>query len=55
MQVVYPNTAYGLLQLVPKKPDPLDPQQQQLYLVLDYRSLNTSVNAAHNDNSVISY
>ena len=36
-------------------PDPLNPHKQQLCLVLDCRSLNKSVNVAHNGNSVISY
>ena len=41
--------------IVPKKPDPLNPQKQQLHLVLDYQSLNKSVNVAHRGNSVKSY
>ena len=41
--------------IVPKKPDPLNPQKQQLHLVLDNQSLNKSINAEHNGNSVISY
>ena len=41
--------------IIPKKPDPLNPQQQQLSLVFDNQSLNRSINAVHNDNSVISY
>ena len=40
---------------VPKKPDPLNPQKQQLPLVLDSQSLNKLINTAHNGNSVISY
>ena len=39
----------------PKKPDPLNPQKQQLCLVLDYWSLNKSINAEHNGTNVISY
>ena len=39
----------------PKKPDPLNPHKQWLYLVLDYRSLNKSINLANSGNSVISY
>ena len=38
-----------------KKPYPLNPQKQQLHLVVDYSSLNKSINAAHNGNMVISY
>ena len=34
----------------PKKPDPTNPYKQQLCLVLGYRSLNQSINAAHNSN-----
>ena len=41
--------------IVPKNPDPLNPQKQQLHLVLDYQSLSKSIHAAHNDNSVVSY
>ena len=41
--------------IVPKKLYPLNPQQQQLHLLLDYRSLNKSINTAHNGNSVISH
>ena len=41
--------------IVPKKTDPLNPQKQHLHFMLDYWSLNESINAAHNDNSVISY
>ena len=41
--------------IVPKKASPLNAQQQQLHLVLDYQSLNKSINAVHNDNNVISY
>ena len=41
--------------IVPKKLDPLNPQKQQLHLILDYQSLNTSIGAAHNGNNVISY
>ena len=39
----------------PKKPDALNPQKQQLCLVLDYRLLTKSINAAHIGNSVLSY
>ena len=38
-----------------KKPDPFRPKKQQLSLVLDYQSLNKSINATHNGNSWISY
>ena len=41
--------------IAPKKPDPLNPQKQQLHLVLDYQSLSKSINAVYNDNSVILY
>ena len=41
--------------ILPKKPDPWNPQKQQLYLGLDYQSLNKSVNTIHHGNSVISY
>ena len=41
--------------IVCKKPDPTNPCKQQLNLILEYRSLNKSINAAHNDSSVISY
>ena len=41
--------------IVPKKPDPLNPQKQQLHLVLDYQLVNKSINTAHNGNSIISY
>ena len=41
--------------IIPKKPDPLNPEKQQLHLVLDYSLLNKSLNAAHNGNNVISY
>ena len=41
--------------IIPKKPDPLNLQKQQIHLVLDYWSLNKSINAAHKGNSVISY
>ena len=40
---------------VPKMPDPLNPQKEQLCLVIDCRSLNKSINTEHNDNSVISH
>ena len=40
---------------VPQKPDPLHPHKQQLCLLLDYRSFNKSINAAHRGNSIISY
>ena len=38
-----------------KNARPLSPHKQQLHLVLDYRSLNKSINTAHNYSSVISY
>ena len=41
--------------IVPKKPDPTNPCKQQLHLLLDYRSVNKSINAGHNGDSVISY
>ena len=42
--------------IVPKKlKDPTSPCIQWLHLVLDYRSLNESTNAAHNVNSTILY
>ena len=41
--------------IVPKNPDPLNPQKQQLCLVLDYWLLNKSIKSVHNGNSVISY
>ena len=41
--------------IVPKKPDPLNPQKQQICLVLDYWPLYKSINVAHNGNSVIYY
>ena len=41
--------------IVPKRPDLLKPQKQNLQLVLDHRSLNMSINTAHNVNYVISY
>ena len=41
--------------IVPKKPNPLNLQKQQPHLVLDYWSLNKSIDAAHNGNRVISY
>ena len=41
--------------IVPKKPGPLNPQKQQLHLVLDYQLLSKSVDTAYNGNSVISY
>ena len=41
--------------IVPKKPDPLNPQKQHLCLVLDNQSLDKSINVAHNGSSVISY
>ena len=41
--------------IVSKKPDPLNAHKQQLHLVLDYRSLNKAINAAHNGTSILSY
>ena len=41
--------------IVPKMSDPLNPHDQQCCLVLDYRSLNKSINTAHNGNSIMSY
>ena len=41
--------------IVPKKPGPFNPHKQQFHLSLDYRSLNKSIYAVHNGNSVISY
>ena len=41
--------------IVPKKSDPTSPCKQQFHLVLDYRSLNKSINTSHNGNNVISY
>ena len=38
--------------IIPKKPDLTNPCKQQLHSVTDYRSLNNSINAAHNGNSV---
>ena len=38
-----------------KKPDPANPHKQQLHLILDYRSLNKSINTTHNGNSLILY
>ena len=38
--------------IIPKKPDLTNCCKQQLHSVLDYRSLNNSINAAHNGNSV---
>ena len=39
----------------PKNPDPLNPQKQQLHLILDYKSLNKSINVAKHGNRVASY
>ena len=58
MQAVYPTCSHpwaAPVIILPKKPDPTNPCKQQLHLVLDYTSLNGSINAAHNGNSVISY
>ena len=38
-----------------KETVPLNPQHQQLHLVINCQSLNKSLNTAHNGNSVISY
>ena len=43
-------------QVIPVPPkDSLNPQKQQLHLVLDYWSLTQSINAAHNGRNIISY
>ena len=37
------------------KPDPTNPCNQQLHLLIDHRSLNKSDNMAHNRNSIMLY
>ena len=57
MMTVYQKAlVYGYFIItVHKQPDLTKPCKQQLHLVLDYRSLNKSTNAAHNGNIVIFY
>ena len=40
---------------IPKNPDPLHPEKQQLHVILDYYLINKSINAAYNGDNVISY
>ena len=37
----------ALVIMAPKELDPLNPQKQQVHLVIDYQLLNESINAAH--------
>ena len=55
MQVAYPSLSLWATPVIigPKKPDPLNPQKQQLHLVLDYMSLNKLISAGHNGKSNI--
>ena len=41
--------------VVPKKPNPIHPEKQQLCFVLNYQLLNKYINATQNGNKAISY